>query len=188
MRLWILAFAVCLIPTVAQAGTKLGFVNMHKAMSFINEGKEAQAVLLAKKKRYETILKRLRTRVLSQQKRFKKTALVLPKRQQQRTLRRLQRQFTTYRKKQEKLTRELAAEETRFMRKILAKMQPIIGKIIQDYKLDVMLDRKANHVLFAPESMDYTNELIRRYNRIYGKRRRIRKKKPSRRRRRKRRS
>ena len=75
MRTWILALSLCMLPTAAQANTRMGFINMQRAMASVSEGKKAQKVLLRKKKRYETILKHLRKRVMRQQKRFKTKAI-----------------------------------------------------------------------------------------------------------------
>ncbi len=167
MRISLLVLFLWIVPLSAHATLRLGFVNMRKAMSSVDEGKRAQKALLREKARFQKALSKTQKALQRAQKRLKKQSLVMSRKRRARAFARLEKKLRQYQKQRSTLTRRLARHETRLMRLVLAKMQRIIAAVVRENRITVMLDKQANRVLFAPSSMDYTNEVIRRYNRRY---------------------
>jgi Skp family chaperone for outer membrane proteins len=98
----------------------------------------------------------------------------------------LQKKFFKLQKKYTALTRQHARAEALETRRIFRKMEVVIRSIAKDYSLTLMLEKTESSILYATKDMDYTSELIRRYNKLYqgkGKKRRRRKRRRRRRKR-----
>ena len=67
------------------------------------------------------------------------------------------------------LQTELSNKQVKVHGGILQKMQMILETMGKEYKLSLIIEKTEGSVLYAKSDMDYTNELIRRYNAAYGK-------------------
>ena len=63
-----------------------------------------------------------------------------------------------------KLQKELAAEEAKLTRGIIQKMGLILADIGKRDGYSVILEKNESRILWAPQKLDLTNELIRLYN------------------------
>ena len=62
---------------------------------------------------------------------------------------------------------ELAQSEAKETQKIFDKMGKIIEEIAKERKYDLVLESTESAILYAGEGMDFTDELIKRYNAKY---------------------
>lgn len=191
---WItlLSLSLFLFPTSnrAYASERIGFVDLRKALNSVEDGRFAKKKLKAKKSRYQKLLSKAQRALKREKKTYDARATILRGRAKRKAQLSLQKKFLKLQQLYAKLTRKLAREESVETRKIFRKMERIIRGIARENRLILMLEKTESSILYAPASMDFTNELIRRYNRIYGKKgvktsRRKRRKKRRRRKRRK---
>ncbi|MGC4113878.1 MAG: OmpH family outer membrane protein [Myxococcales bacterium] len=62
----------------------------------------------------------------------------------------------------------LSDEERRLTQEIFSKMSVIIRGIAEAENFTFVFDKNESGLLFAPDSLDITNELVRKYNAKYG--------------------
>lgn len=178
MRLLLMGLLFTCLPLTSALATKVGYVNLRKALASVGDGQAALARLRGKKKALQRRLNKAQKALMAEKKKFDKTRTILRGEAKRRLLGKLQRKFLDLRRKYATWTRQLARAEALETRKIVAKMQPIIRTIALRYKIDLMLEMKQSGILYAPSGMDFTNELVRRYDARYkGKRRRKRRRK-----------
>jgi len=159
-----LAIAILLLgsATAFAEDTKLGFVDMQRAVSETDDGRKAKAALkkvfdqkqkeldeqqAALKKDVEDLDKK-RTLLPAEQVREKEAELQS----------RMQKVQQTYLRHQQ----DLSSKEQEATAKIYERMNKIIAKIATSENFSMIVDKSA--LVFAKPHLDLTNELIRRYN------------------------
>lgn len=160
----VLAMAILLLgsATAFAEDTKLGFVDMQRALNETDDGKKAKAALkkvfdqkqkeldeqqAALKKDVEDLDKK-RTLLPAEQVREKEAELQT----------RMQKVQQTYLRHQQ----DLSSKEQEATAKIYERMNKIIAKIASSENFSMIIDKSA--LVFAKPHLDLTNELIRRYN------------------------
>jgi outer membrane protein len=160
----ILIMAVFLLGTTAAFAdeSKLGFVDMQRAMSETDDGKKAKAAL---KKIFDQKQKEIDEQQAALKKDVedldKKRTLLPPEqvREKEAELQtRMQKVQQTYLRHQQ----ELSSKEQEATAKIYDRMNKIIAKIASAENFSMIVEKSS--LVFAKPHLDLTNELIRRYN------------------------
>ena len=161
-----LTVCVCfgLLSTSALAQDKIGYVDFQRALLETDDGKKAKSALetmkKARQKKLDQDQKELKTLKdkLEKQKAFMQPEVLQKKQQEFRQkVQGLQQTFAT-------LQRELAAEEAKLTRGIIQRMGLILADIGKRDGYSVILEKSESRILWAPQRLDLTNELIRLYN------------------------
>jgi outer membrane protein len=165
-QLALVAVAACAFSGVARAEQKIAYVDLQRALTEVDEGKSAKSKLKAEFDKRQKELD-------SEQQALKQDKEDLDKRQMAMTEdARTAKQQELMSKLQEvqqhyvKMQGELTDQERQMTQAIFAKMQSIIGAIAQNEGVTFVFDKSAG-LVYAPASLDLTNELIRRYNEKY---------------------
>src|SRR6185312_7118503 len=79
----------------------------------------------------------------------------------------LQKRLFELTQRAEKLQAEMASSEQKELKKIFEKMDPIIATIAQREQLTMVFEKTDSGLVYAPASLDLTNELVRTYNDKY---------------------
>jgi len=165
-HLALVAVAACAFSGVARAEQKIGYVDLQRALTEVDEGKTAKSKLKAE---FDKRQKQLD----AEQQALKQDKEDLDKRQMAMTEdARMAKQQELMGKLQEvqqhyvKMQGELSDQERQMTQAIFTKMQGIIGQIAQSEGLTFVFDKGAG-LVYAPASLDLTNDLIRRYNEKY---------------------
>ena len=66
-----------------------------------------------------------------------------------------------------KMQQDLAQSEAKATKEIFDKMGKIIEEIAKERKYNLVLETTESAILYADEYMDFTSELIKRYNAKY---------------------
>lgn len=160
----ILVMAVFLLGTTTAFAeeSKLGFVDMQRAMSETDDGKKAKASL---KKIFDQKQKEIDEQQAALKKDVedleKKRTLLPPEqvREKEAELQsRMQKVQQTYLRHQQ----DLSAKEQEATAKIYDRMNKIIAKIATAENFSMIVEKSS--LVFAKPHLDLTNELIRRYN------------------------
>lgn len=159
--------AVALVLTtslVARAEAKFAYVDLQRALTEVNEGREA-------KKRLQTMLDAKQKDLDHEQESLKKEKDVLDKqaammseetRMQKQT--ELQKKLMELAQKWEKGKTEMATKERTELQGIFQKMDPIIASIATREGFTMVFEKTDSGLVFAPAALDLTNELVRMYN------------------------
>ena len=154
-----------LAPGIAHAAElKIAYVDLQRAFAEVDEGKAAKAKLEqmrdAKQKeidKEQEVLKKEKDTFEKQMGTMTDAARTQQGTELQKKLYDLQQRF-------EKGRAELAQTERETLSGILGKMQPIIQGIAQRDGFTMVFEKTDSGLLYAPPSLDITNELIRQFN------------------------
>ncbi len=155
------------LPTAARAELKVGYVDLQRALTEVGEGKAARDNLKkdleAKKNGFEAEQAKLRDdkAILDKQ------GAMMSEEVRNQKFTELQKRFFDLTQKAEKLQVEMAQAEQKELRKIFDKMDPIIAAIAQREGLTMVFEKTDSGLVYAPESLNLTNELVRTYNDKY---------------------
>ena len=161
-----LLLALAVVPAGARAEQKIGYVDLQRALNEVEEGKAAKALLQhdfaekqktldGKKAEFEKLQADFEKQsvVMSEQARKDKTADL------DRRARDLQALFVN-------LQKDLSEREREATRGIFDRMNGIVREIAEADGFTYVFEKGAG-IVYAPGSLDLTNELIRKYNAKY---------------------
>src|SRR5512138_289115 len=158
--------ALALVPAVAHAEQKIGVVDLQRALNEVDEGKTAKALL---KKDFDDKQKEIDAKKADFEKLqadFEKQASVMSEQAKKdkaqdldKRARDLQALFVSSQK-------DLSEREQKATRGIFDRMAQIVGEIAEADGFTMVLERNSG-LVYAPASLDLTNELIRKYNARY---------------------
>ncbi len=173
MKLRILSgtlLAVFLTAMTAYGETRFAYVDMQRALGEIEEGKAAKAKL---KRQFESKQKELDQK----QEELKKDNANLEKLAREGVLKedRLREKKIELEKKLMDVTKywqdsqkALSEEERKLTQNIFSKMAGVIRSIAKADGVSFVFDKNEGGLLYAPDSLDITNELVRKYNAKFG--------------------
>jgi outer membrane protein len=162
-----LSLLTLLGASTAFADTKIGYVDLQRALAEVGEGQAAKAKLKGeidkKKAEFEAEQKKLREdgMVLDRQASAMSEEVRIEKMKQ------LQGRVMQMTEKGQKLQVEFVEKERVELKKIFDKMDPIVAAIAKRDGLSYVLEKTDSGLVFAESSLDVTNELVRTYNEKY---------------------
>ncbi len=164
--LFVLTAAVT-FSAAAHADIKLGYVDLQRALQEVAEGKDARS-------RLKTELDKKKNEFEGEQAKLRDDKAVLDKQGSMMSEEVRNQKFTELQKRlfeltqrAEKLQAEMAQSEQRELKKIFEKMDPIIAAIAVREGLTMVFEKTDSGLVYAPASLDVTNELVRTYNDKY---------------------
>jgi len=151
-------------PAPARADLKIGYVDLQRALNEVEEGKAAKAQL---KKDFEEKQKRL-DKEQEDLKRMRaeldKQAVVMAEEARKEKQGEFERKFMEVQGLFAQLQKELSERERDVTRGIFDRMGVLIREIAEAEGFTMVFEKNDAGLLFAPASLDLTNELIRKYN------------------------
>jgi outer membrane protein len=163
MRRLLLALSLLLATRAAQAqAIKIGYVDVQRAVEDVEEGKAARARLQAdvQKKKADLDAKRAGLEKLKAE--FDKQAPVLSDEAKRKKQEELQKAFVEAQQSANEMQEELSGKEQEAMGAISKRMLQVVAQVSEAEGLAFVLDKAV--LLYAPNSADITNEVVRKYN------------------------
>jgi outer membrane protein len=157
-----MAMAAILLPVTAQAGLKIGVVNIQRAVGETKEGKQAEADLKKLKEKLESTLNRKLKEFYAREKKLREAWAVLKDAERRKRADESRRRMEMLQKEYVGAERELMQRKTKVMLKITRKLNKVIARVAKRDKFDYIFANAA--VLWAPRHVDLTNQVIRLYN------------------------
>lgn len=157
------ALALALAPVLAAAEQKIGFVDMHRALNEVDEGKAATALL---KRDFDEKQKQLdgkKAEFDKLQADLEKQSVVMSDAAKREKAGELERRARELQGLFMQLQKDLSEREQQATRGIFEKMAGIVREIAEAEGFSIVLE-KGPTVIYAPASLDLTSELIRKYN------------------------
>ncbi|HEX4621731.1 MAG TPA: OmpH family outer membrane protein [Myxococcaceae bacterium] len=153
-----------LLPTVARAELKIGYVDLQRALLEVEEGRAAKAklqgVLDSKQKEIDKEQEGLR----KEKELLDKQASAMSEETRVSKQTELQKKLFDLAQRWEKGKQEMANRERTELQGIFQKMDPIIASIAQREGFTLVFEKTDSGLVYAPQSLDLTNELVRLYN------------------------
>jgi len=152
------------------ADVRFAYVDMQRALGEIEEGKAAKARLKAKfdakQKDLDVKQEELKRENANLESMAREGVLKDDKLREKRAdLEKKLMEVTQYWQNSQK---ELSEEERKATQEIFSKMSVIIRTIAEAEGFTFVFDKGESGLLYAPENLDITNELVRKYNAKYG--------------------
>ncbi len=153
-------------PAEAQQTIKLAYVDLQRALNEVEDGKAAKSKL---KKQFESKQKTLdgKQEELKKYKDSLEQQLkgdVLSEEKKREMMLDYQKRFFELQNTYGTLQKELAESEAKETKKIFDKMAKILKDIGLKEGYTVILEKTESSILWAPQSLDITDQLIQRYN------------------------
>lgn len=143
---------------------KFGFVDLNRALNECDEGKEAI-------KKLEDMVKKKQTEIDKKGEGIKKLEEELTKQAEVLTPETLKKKQETYEKELREYNRmikdfneELQKRQNEFMQAILSGIRKMIEKFGAEEKYTAIFEKVEGGVLYAPEGLDITDKVIKRFN------------------------
>jgi outer membrane protein len=159
-----------LAPSAPRAADlKIGYVDLQRAVSEVDEGKTARAQL---KREFDEKQKKLdgkEAELKRLQAEFEKQAVVLSEGAKREKAEELERKFGEAQALLRQLQQELGGRERELMGTLFDKMGQIVKEIAEAEGFTFVLEKNQSGIMYAPSSLDVTNELVRKYNARFGK-------------------
>ena len=145
----------------------LVYVDLQRAVFEVEDGKAAKQRLEEMKSSRQTALDAKQKELQKMQESLEKQGGFLSADVKQQKETEFRQKLGELQQTYAKLQRELAEEEMKIQQQILGKMSSVLEEIGKEGSYTMIVRKDA--LLWAPESLDITNELIRRYNKGKGK-------------------
>lgn len=162
---FVAAVAAAVLSTSAFAqDVKIGYVDLQRALGEVDEGRSA-------KTRLQNLLASKQKEIDKEQEALRKESETLQKQasaMSEETLRQkqieMQKKLMELSQKWEKGRAEMAQTEQKELQSIFQKMDPIIKQIAERDGLTLVFEKTDSGLVYAPPSLEITNELVRLYN------------------------
>src|SRR4051812_49298876 len=161
---WLLVLGGMFAPGVAVADTKIGYVDLQRALNEVDEGRQAKARLESKFKKSQDQLNKEQGDLQKKKEELDKKRLAMDEATVRQKADELDKELVRVTNLFSKLQKELSDEERAATQEIFRKMRLLIGQIAEKEGFDYVFDANESGLVYAPPSQDLTNELVRRYN------------------------
>jgi outer membrane protein len=146
--------------------TKLAFVDLQRALNEVEDGKKAKSRLKRmfqdRQKKLDAKQEELKKLKENLEKEIKGDLLSDAKKKEK--MMEYQRQFYELQVLYSKLQKELTASEAKETKKIFKRFQEILKDLGLQRGYTMILEKTESSVLWAPNDLDITDQLIQRYN------------------------
>jgi outer membrane protein len=149
-------------PVIAADVAKIGIVNFQKILETSNSGKVAQADLKTAREKMEKDLKAKGAEIEDLRKRLENESMVMSKDMREEKSREVRIKMNDFKTLQKQYTTDLQSLERRLMKK----MQTDVAKVVEEIgkKEGYLLIISNLGVLYAPNSIDITDKIIKKMN------------------------
>lgn len=158
-----LATPLAHLERAAHAEQKIAYVDLQRALEETNEGKRVTAKLKADFDKKQKELNARQDELKAMKADLDKQSGVLKPEALQARYEELQKKVVALQETAGRLQQELQTKQQAEMGRMLQKMQTVIADIAQKEGVTYVLEKNTG-ILYAPPSLDLTNELIRKFN------------------------
>ncbi len=159
----VLLAVLCLTGT-AFADAKIGYVDLQKALNQSKAGVSAKSDISKLVKKYEDQFKQMQEDLKTQKTNLEKQAGILSESARADKEREYQQSVKELQRFQKDVKDELQAKDADHTKRIINELFDILKKIGKDDGYTVILEKNEGAVIYADESIDLTDQLIKRYD------------------------
>jgi outer membrane protein len=163
-RTLLVVLSTSLLATAARADLKVGYVDLQRALLEVSEGQSAKAKLKTEMDKKKAELDAEQAKLTDDKAVLDKQGAMMSEEVRTQKFTEWQKRLYETMQKAQKVQMELADKERTELKKIFEKMDPIIAAIAQREGLTMVFEKTDSGLVYAPPSLDLTNELVRTYN------------------------
>lgn len=165
MRKIIIALiAVLMLAAPALAETKVAYVDLQKALNLSKAGAQAKSDISTLVKKYENEFKTKQESLLTKKGELEKQATLLSDSAKAEKEREYQNDVRDIKRFQDDVKNDLQLKDGEYTKRILNELFEILQKIGKDGNYTMILEKNEGAVIYAAESVDLTDELIKKYD------------------------
>lgn len=153
-----------LVSGVASAEVKLGYVDLQRALLEVGEGQAAKAKLKAEMEKKKSELDAEQAKLTDDKAVLDKQGAMMSEEVRTQKFSEWQKRLYDAMQKAQKVQIDLQEKERTELKKIFERMDPIIAAIAEREGLTMVFEKTDSGLVYAPPSLDLTNELVRTYN------------------------
>ena len=158
------ALALLAPPAPKSADLKIGYVDLRRAVSEVEDGKAAKAQLKKDFDLKQKALDDMQGELKKMKEQLDKQAVVMSEEVKREKQTDLDRKFLEMQNRAMQMQSELSGREQELMRKIFDKMSQVVREIAEAEGFTYVFEKNDAGILHAPAANDLTNELVRKYN------------------------
>ena len=159
---WLLSFNV-----VAAEESKIGFIDVQKAISSTKEWKKSFAAFKAKFQKQKGVISQKETKIKKVLEDLNKQSFILDPKLKKKKEDEFRKQKVAFERYVEDQNNDFAKQEKEMTRKFLLQMIEVLQKLGKDLKYTMILEKKS--VLYHDKGRDLTDQAIKAYDRKYKK-------------------
>lgn len=158
-----------LLATAAQAANvaKIGTIDFQRILDVSSAGKFAQAELNKQAKKLDADLRAKGKAIQAMKDKLDKELLVIDKEVREERQREIRIKINDLKTLQVKFQRDMRAAEAKMVHNIQNDLTAVVAEMSKKEGFLLVLDKKAGGVVYAPESIDITDRVIKAYNLYY---------------------
>ena len=160
---FVLLAVLCLTGT-AFAESKIGYVDLQKALNLSKAGVSAKTEISDLVKKYEDQFKQMQDDLKTQKSNLEKQAGILSESARTDKEREYQQSVKELQRFQKDVKDELQAKDAEHTKRIINELFDILKKIGKDGGYTIILEKNEGAVIYADESIDLTDQLIKTYD------------------------
>ncbi len=153
---------VLLLPAVASAQVKIGFIDVQRAISESAAGKRAKDKFQAQVKKAEADLLKEKNELERLKAELDKKGPLLKDDERRNLEGDLQRRYVTYQRSMSDQQQDLRQKESEMTSDILKELEKIVNEVGKAEKFTLILER--SQVLYSDQGIDITNKVIDVFN------------------------
>ncbi len=158
-------FALVLMsPPSFAADTKIGYIDMQKAIQETSAGKKAKSELEAEFKKKKAVLEKLETDIKKKGEDFEKRSMAMNEAARAKKQQELQGDMRNYQELATKSQMEIQKRERELTQPIVKKLRTIIDELAEKQSFTMILEKSENSVMWAKKDLDLTEEVIKEFN------------------------
>jgi outer membrane protein len=150
--------------SAAWADLKVGYVDLQRALLEVGEGQAAKSKLKTEMDKKKAELDAEQAKLTDDKAVLDKQGAMMSEEVRTQKFTEWQKRLYEAMQRAQKVQMELADRERTELKKIFEKMDPIIAAIAQREGLTMVFEKTDSGLVYAPPSLDLTNELVRTYN------------------------
>ncbi|MEK7691224.1 MAG: OmpH family outer membrane protein [Bdellovibrionota bacterium] len=144
--------------------TRIGTVDMQRALQTVEAGKKAKSQLEKEFNAKKGDLQKEETAIKKLGEEFKKQSLVLNEDARMKKQGELQERIMKFQESMQRSQQEIQVKEQELTQPILLALKDIVSKLAKEKKYTVVLEKSENSVLFSQEKDDLTEQVIESFN------------------------
>lgn len=152
------------VSSLAFADVKLAYVDLQRALGEVSEGKAAKEKLKRELDKRKAELDAEQEKLRADKAVLDKQSAMMAEETRNQKFTELQKRLFELTQKAEKMQVEMQQAEQAELKKIFTKMDPIIARIAEREGFTMVFEKTDSGLVYAPTSLDLTNELVRTYN------------------------
>lgn len=164
-------FVFCLFSSIAFADdvVKIGMIDLQQILSTSDAGKEAQQKITEKGKELEADLKEKATAITEEQERYEREMAVMSEEARSEKERKLKIDKLDFEDLEEKYKSEFSAYNQELVNQFKVDVLKIVDQIGKKGGYTLIIEKNSSGVVYAPSTIDITDEVILQYNKEYAK-------------------